>query len=346
MEGREVVIVEAVRTPVGRGHPEKGYYKDVHPNELLGAHVDRGDRPRGHPAETGRGRDHGLRAAVRRAVLQHRPKAGGRAADRDSRMTIDRRRRTVPVLAERVRIVIAAAVEHRSQRCRRTEPYTSRAAADVELCSTRLSAEIAHVWGRSLSGRCDRARVARARRSRAPLGSRPAPGRRNHELPDAERRSASPSRAGIKEDGLVTAGLLPSHGAAAAPCRGKADRIGRGSSTRRRRVTTEDATAMPRAARRSLTMDDIDRCRTTRRSRSVALARGHGPAARSSGQRHAGAIAWGIRRLDGRARPRCSELDAPGQIGRRDVLSAAARHTPDEQAPTSVDDRQLRSRGS
>jgi acetyl-CoA acyltransferase len=37
MEGREVVIVEAVRTPVGRGHPEKGYYKDVHPNALLAA---------------------------------------------------------------------------------------------------------------------------------------------------------------------------------------------------------------------------------------------------------------------------------------------------------------------
>src|SRR3954471_8104366 len=35
--GREVVIVEAVRTPIGRGHPEKGYYKDTHPNELLGA---------------------------------------------------------------------------------------------------------------------------------------------------------------------------------------------------------------------------------------------------------------------------------------------------------------------
>jgi acetyl-CoA acyltransferase len=33
---REVVIVEAVRTPVGRGHPEKGYYKDTHPNDLLG----------------------------------------------------------------------------------------------------------------------------------------------------------------------------------------------------------------------------------------------------------------------------------------------------------------------
>jgi acetyl-CoA acyltransferase len=35
-EGREVVIVEAVRTPIGRGHKEKGYYKDTHPNTLLG----------------------------------------------------------------------------------------------------------------------------------------------------------------------------------------------------------------------------------------------------------------------------------------------------------------------
>jgi acetyl-CoA acetyltransferase family protein len=35
-EGREVVIVEAVRTPIGRGHLEKGYYKDTHPNALLG----------------------------------------------------------------------------------------------------------------------------------------------------------------------------------------------------------------------------------------------------------------------------------------------------------------------
>jgi len=34
--GREVVIVEAARTPIGRGHPEKGYYKDTHPNDLLG----------------------------------------------------------------------------------------------------------------------------------------------------------------------------------------------------------------------------------------------------------------------------------------------------------------------
>ena len=34
--GREAVIVEAVRTPVGRGHPEKGMLRDVHPADLLG----------------------------------------------------------------------------------------------------------------------------------------------------------------------------------------------------------------------------------------------------------------------------------------------------------------------
>ena len=33
--GREVVIVEAVRTPIGRGHPEKGQFRDVHPATLL-----------------------------------------------------------------------------------------------------------------------------------------------------------------------------------------------------------------------------------------------------------------------------------------------------------------------
>jgi acetyl-CoA acyltransferase len=33
--GREVVIVEAVRVPVGRGHEEKGYYRDIHPSTLL-----------------------------------------------------------------------------------------------------------------------------------------------------------------------------------------------------------------------------------------------------------------------------------------------------------------------
>jgi acetyl-CoA acetyltransferase family protein len=36
-QGRDVVIVEAVRTPVGRGHEEKGYYKAIHPSNLLAA---------------------------------------------------------------------------------------------------------------------------------------------------------------------------------------------------------------------------------------------------------------------------------------------------------------------
>jgi len=34
--GRDAFIVEAVRTPVGRGHPEKGALRDLHPADLLG----------------------------------------------------------------------------------------------------------------------------------------------------------------------------------------------------------------------------------------------------------------------------------------------------------------------
>src|SRR3954454_8151542 len=34
-QGREVVIVEAVRTPIGRGHREKGVFRDLHPATLL-----------------------------------------------------------------------------------------------------------------------------------------------------------------------------------------------------------------------------------------------------------------------------------------------------------------------
>jgi acetyl-CoA acetyltransferase family protein len=32
---REVLIAEAVRTPIGRSHPERGWYRDVHPNAML-----------------------------------------------------------------------------------------------------------------------------------------------------------------------------------------------------------------------------------------------------------------------------------------------------------------------
>ncbi|MGC4938497.1 thiolase family protein [Kribbella sp. DT2] len=35
--GREALIVEALRTPMGKAHPERGWYRDVHPNKMLGA---------------------------------------------------------------------------------------------------------------------------------------------------------------------------------------------------------------------------------------------------------------------------------------------------------------------
>src|SRR3978361_1348383 len=52
--GRGVVIVEAVRTPVGRGHAEKGYYKDLHPSNLLAkTYSELIDRTSIDPAEVG-----------------------------------------------------------------------------------------------------------------------------------------------------------------------------------------------------------------------------------------------------------------------------------------------------
>ncbi len=48
------MIVEAVRTPIGRGHPEKGYYKDLHPSNLLAkAYGELFERTGVDPAETG-----------------------------------------------------------------------------------------------------------------------------------------------------------------------------------------------------------------------------------------------------------------------------------------------------
>ena len=52
--GREVVIVDAVRTPIGRGHPEKGYYKDKHASNLLAkVYGELFERSGVDPAETG-----------------------------------------------------------------------------------------------------------------------------------------------------------------------------------------------------------------------------------------------------------------------------------------------------
>ena len=44
--GREVVIVEAARLPIGRGHEEKGYYKDIHPSNAAREGLLRVDRAR------------------------------------------------------------------------------------------------------------------------------------------------------------------------------------------------------------------------------------------------------------------------------------------------------------
>jgi acetyl-CoA acyltransferase len=35
--GRNAFIVEALRTPTGRAHPERGWFREVHPNSMLGA---------------------------------------------------------------------------------------------------------------------------------------------------------------------------------------------------------------------------------------------------------------------------------------------------------------------
>jgi acetyl-CoA acetyltransferase family protein len=52
--GREVVIVEAVRTPIGRGHEEKGIYRGVHPSNLLAkVYGELFERTGVDPAETG-----------------------------------------------------------------------------------------------------------------------------------------------------------------------------------------------------------------------------------------------------------------------------------------------------
>ena len=73
MNSREVVIVEAVRTPIGRGHKEKGYYKDLHPAKLLAACCGRSSiGPGSSRLDVGR-RHLWLCHAVRRADLQHRP---------------------------------------------------------------------------------------------------------------------------------------------------------------------------------------------------------------------------------------------------------------------------------
>jgi acetyl-CoA acetyltransferase family protein len=37
LTGRDALIVEALRLPTGKSHPERGWYRDTHPNAMLGA---------------------------------------------------------------------------------------------------------------------------------------------------------------------------------------------------------------------------------------------------------------------------------------------------------------------
>src|SRR6201995_661442 len=54
LQGREVLIVEAARTPVGRGHLQKGYYKELHPSNLLArTYAELIDRSGIDPTEVG-----------------------------------------------------------------------------------------------------------------------------------------------------------------------------------------------------------------------------------------------------------------------------------------------------
>ena len=84
---RKAVVIDAVRTPIGRASADKGYFRDVR-SEDLSAHVDPGaGRADGHRPEADRGRALGLRAAAGRAGFRRRPdrRAGRRPADRDRR---------------------------------------------------------------------------------------------------------------------------------------------------------------------------------------------------------------------------------------------------------------------
>ena len=85
---KNAVVIDAVRTPVGRASADKGYFRDVR-SEDLSAHVDAGaPEADGHRAQGDRRRALGLRDAAGRTGFRHRPNrrdgrrpaAGDRAA--------------------------------------------------------------------------------------------------------------------------------------------------------------------------------------------------------------------------------------------------------------------------
>ena len=119
------VIVDAVRTPLGR---RNGKLKDVHPVDLAAARAARARRAQRPRPRARRGRDHGLRHAGRRAGHQRRPqrRARGRLPrDRRSARPIDRQCGSSQqaahfaaqgVIAGAYDVVIAAGVENMTPR--------------------------------------------------------------------------------------------------------------------------------------------------------------------------------------------------------------------------------------
>ena len=86
LTGREAFIVDAVRTPVGRGHPEKGMLRDVHPADLLGPTYAGLVARSGIDPDRGRQRRRRLRVPDRRAVGgDHAQRRGCSRAARDDR---------------------------------------------------------------------------------------------------------------------------------------------------------------------------------------------------------------------------------------------------------------------
>ena len=240
MNGRDVVIVEAVRTPIGRGSREKGYYRDVHPNELLGAASPR-DRARRDRPGARRRRDHGLRAADtassrwnigRNAWLQaglpvETPATTSTAsAARGSRPSTSRAALVAigrPRRRHRLRRRAHGAdpdVRRAQVRRRARDPVDARADASATRSSTRgSSAELiadsgtspARSWTRS---RCARTRTRRGRPTRGASSARSCRSRSTGTPTPRTRASAATRRLEVlaalqpafKADGKVTAG--------------------------------------------------------------------------------------------------------------------------------------------
>ena len=73
---KRAVIVDCLRTPIGRAHKEKGVFRDVRSDDLAVAVVARTDRAQRHRSGRNRRRRAGQYPAAARTGLQRRPARG------------------------------------------------------------------------------------------------------------------------------------------------------------------------------------------------------------------------------------------------------------------------------